>query len=247
MLRILIVSLFYSYCLYAADSRKWTNPEGTKSFDAEYISRNGNEITLKRSDGKEITFNISKLHKDDSRWLNLNHPAGDSGKLQETPEYDAIFDSLKFGDTHEDVIQKLERSAIIVPELQDTLFGRTGLYRTKNKVGGLYCYLFYDFDETGHLYELTMRTEAQPKSQYRTTVRSCWEELPRLISILHGRPAHSGNMAAVSSLKEGDMLGSHVWRMESGGNIILGIAMVEGKYEVAVRFTLEEVEMHPLP
>lgn len=250
MHRISIIALLCSFCLHAADSRKWTNPEGTKSFDAEYVSRDGDEITLKRSDGKEITFNISKLHEDDGRWLNLNYPIGDKGEIREIPDDDAIFDNLKFGDTRDDIMQKLKASTIIEAELEDTFFGRTGLngtYRTKNKVGGLYCYLFYDFDDTGHLRELTMRTEPQPESDYGTTLSSCWEELPKLISILHGRPAHSGNMAASSSLGEGEMLGSHVWRMEGGGNIILGIAKVEGKYEVAVRFTLEEVEMRPVP
>lgn len=250
MLRILIISVLATTCLNAGESRKWTNPEGTKSFEAEYISRNGDEITLRRSDGTEITFDISKLNDDDHRWLNLNHPIGDNGEVQEIPDNDAIFDNLKFGDSREDILKKLKASTIIEAELEDTFFGRTGLngtYRTKNKVGGLYCYLFYDFDNSGHLRELTMRTEPQPESDYGTSVSSCWEELPKLISMLHGRPAHSGDMAPSSSLGEGEMLGSHVWRMEGGGNIILGIAKVEGKYEVAVRFTLEKVEMRPIP
>lgn len=250
MLRISIVSLLCSACLCTAASRKWTNPEGTKSFEAEYVSRNGDEITLKRSDGSEITFNISKLHEDDNRWLNLNHPVGVNGEVQELPDNEAIFDNLKFGDTRDEILQKLKASTIIEAELEETFFGRTGLngtYRTKKKVGGLYCYLFYDFDDSGHLRELTMRTEPQPESDYDTTVASCWEELPNLISMLHGRPIHSGSMAVSSSLGEGEMLGSHVWRIEGGGNVILGIAKVEGKFEVAVRFTLEKIEMRPLP
>ncbi|MGJ8643818.1 MAG: hypothetical protein ACSHX9_10450 [Luteolibacter sp.] len=251
MLRILIISVLATACLYAGESRKWTNPEGTKSFDAEYLSRDGDEITLKRSDGSEIAFDISKLHEDDHRWLNLNHPVGADGAPQEVPDNDAIFDSLKFGDSRELVMEKLKSSKVVkTAEVEETFFGRTGLngtYRTRQKVGGLYCYLFYDFDNAGSLRELTMRTVPQPESEYGLSVSSCWGELPNLISMLHGKPMLEGKIPSASKIDEGAMLGSHAWRMEGGGNVLLGIAKVEGKYEVSVRFTLEKLDIRPSP
>ncbi|MDP4624941.1 MAG: hypothetical protein NWT08_07370 [Akkermansiaceae bacterium] len=250
MLRIPIIALLASVFLQAGDTRNWTNPEGTKTFEAEFTSREGDEITLKRADGSVIAFDISKLHEDDRRWLNLNHPVGADGAPQEVPDNDAIFDDLKFGDSRELVIEKLKTSTVVEAELEETFFGRTGLngtYRTRQKVGGLYCYLFYDFDNAGSLRELTMRTVPQPESEYGSSVSSCWEELPNLISMLHGKPFLAGDIPSASKIEEGAMLGSHAWRIEGGGNVLLGIAKVEGKYEVSVRFTLEKLDLRPTP
>ena len=251
MFRIPIIALVSAAYLHAEESRQWTNPEGTKSFAGEYISHNGEEITLRRSDGSEITFSTSKLHEEDHEWLKSNHPIGADGLPEEVTDNEAIFGDLKFGDSREDVMKKLKESAIIeAGSSESTFFGQTelnGNYRTKNKVGGLFCYLFYDFDQNGHLHELTMRTEPQSESDYETTVNACWEELPKLISMLHGRPMHSGKIPAASTIEDGALLGSHVWRMEGGGNIMLGIANVRGKYEVSVRFTLDKIEMRPTP
>ena len=250
MFRTPIIALVSAASLYAEESRQWTNPEGTQSFAGEYISHDGEQITLKRSDSSEITFAISKLHQQDKDWLQANHPIGANGEPEEPVDNEAIFDNLRFGDTREDVMRKLKDSPIIEANVESTLFGRTGLdgtYRTKNKVGGLFCYLFYNFDDSGHLHELTMRTEPQSESDYGSTVNDCWKELPALISMLHGRPMHSGKLPSASEIGDGELIGSHVWRMEGGGNVMLGVANVQGKYEVSVRFTLDKIEMRPAP
>lgn len=250
MLRISLLTLLATLGSNAGEKRQWTNPEGTKSFEAEYLSSSGNEITLKRTDGKVMTFDISKLHQDDHHWLKTNRPPAGNGATDEMPDDDAIFDKLKFGDSREKVLELLDESTIVEAELEETLFGRTGLdgsYRTHKKVGGLYCYLFYEWDAAGNLRELTLRTEPQPESAYDTTVRACWEALPELISLLHGRPTLTGAMPASGNLEDGGMQGSHIWNIEGGGKVMLGIAKVEGKYEVAVRFTLDEIKLVPMP
>ncbi|MEP2776445.1 MAG: hypothetical protein ABJQ29_05500 [Luteolibacter sp.] len=249
MLRTSLIALLSAACLHAGETRQWSNPEGTKSFDAEYVSRKGDEITLRRN-ASDITFDISKLHADDRKWLNLNHPVAGDAASGPIPDDDAIFDNLKFGDSRETIMEKLKASSIIEAELEETFFSRTGLngtYRTKHKVGGLYCYLFYEWDQAGNLCEFTLRTEPQPQAQYDGSVTSCWEELPNLISQLHGAPINAGTMPSADAIKEGQMQGSHVWNIESGGSVLLGIAKIEGKYEVSVRFTLEKIKMRPTP
>lgn len=250
MLRISLIFLIFSACASAGEVREWTNSEGTKSFDAEFICQEGDNITLKRSDGSEITFDISRLHKDDHKWLKANHRTGGKNANLEISDKDAIFDTLKFGDSRESVMEKLRSSSVVETEIEEAFFARTGLngaYRTKQKIGGLYCYLFYDWDNSGNLTELTLTTEPQPESQYGSSIKSCWDELPALISMLHGLPVLDGDMPVSSKLEEGSMLGSHLWRIEGGGSVLLGIAKVENKYEVSVRFTLEKIDMKPIP
>ena len=76
----------------AEEERKWSNSEGTKHFNAEFIERTDNQVTLLRKDGKKLTFEISKLHKDDQTWLDLTHPL--KGKEQESvPDKKFVFDT----------------------------------------------------------------------------------------------------------------------------------------------------------
>ena len=228
--------------LSAEDSREWKNPSGTKSFAATFVSREGPNITLSKPDGNEITFSIEKLHKDDKLWLNRNHPADGSEPI---PSKHAVFDTLEFGDSRSEVETKLKESKMVGTGIAGTFFGRTGLngvYHTNAKIGGLHCYLFFDWNDSGKLKEITLQTETKKSSQYTKILRPCWNELIGLVSPIHGKPMQEMKIASPDLLSEGQMLATHLWKIETGGTVMLGTSKLNNGYQVVVRFTQEDIK-----
>ena len=243
MLRTLAISLLVCLFSHAGEERRWSNSDGSKHFDAEFVSRKADLITLLRSDGKELTFDISKLHDDDRNWLALNHPP--EGEQPEIlPDERSVFDTLNFGDDRTTVSKKLAASKMVETSVDGIFQGRTGLngiYRTRGEIGGLFCYLFFDWTETGTLKEITLQTEAKSEDEYLTELKPCWTELIDLISPIHGRPSQAGNIASASALSDGQILGSHLWKIEHGGSVLLGTSRDSSGYQVVVRFTQERI------
>jgi hypothetical protein len=250
MYRPVLILLILSCSLFAGEVRIWTSPDGTKTFKAALVSRQNNSITLLREDEKVLSFEISKLHEDDQRWLNLNFPLGKDGHGEAMPEASAVFDTLKFGDSRETVLKKLQASKIVETSVDGMFFGRTGLngtFRTRHKIGGLFCYLFFDWNASGALKELTLQTESKPAELYDATLAPCWTECIDLITTIHGNPVQRGKIPTPHVLEDGQMLASHLWRLDHGGTVMLGIARQGNGYEVAVRFTREKIEANPIP
>ena len=55
---LIIVLLLSSQLVTPGAMRAWRNAEGSKSFQAEYLSSDGARVTLKRRDGRIITLAI---------------------------------------------------------------------------------------------------------------------------------------------------------------------------------------------
>ena len=66
---LLLVLLLSSSLAASAALRTWRNPEGTRSFEAEYLASDGARVTLKRGDGRIITIAMAKLHENDQAWV----------------------------------------------------------------------------------------------------------------------------------------------------------------------------------
>ncbi len=246
MLRpVISILIAVSFPLFAGESRLWRDAEGTRSFEAEFVSRKDGNITLLREDGKELTFDISKLHEENRQWINLNYPVGKDGTGEKMPAPDAVFGTLAFGDSRETVTEKLASSKIVENTVAGTFFGRTGLngiYHTRHKIGGLYCYLFFDWTESGELKEITLQTEGKEAGEYGTVLEPCWKELIELIGPIHGKPIQHMHVPDQDELQDGQMLASHLWRMEQGGTVLLGTCRLGKHYQVVVRFTRENID-----
>ena len=52
-----------------ATSRTWKDTTGKFSIEATFVSKNATSITLKKTDGKEVTLPIAKLSKEDQAWI----------------------------------------------------------------------------------------------------------------------------------------------------------------------------------
>ena len=242
MIRLTISSLFLFLAFASAgETRTWRNQKGTKSFEARFIEQKDDKVTLLRSDGKKITFETAMLHVDDQRWLNKEHPGVDG----QMPDKHAVFDTLKFGDRREAVTAKLKASEMVETSVDGVFLGRTGLngiYRTRQKIGGLYCYLFFNWSETGKLKEITLQTETKKAGDYTTVLQPCWEEMSELITPLHGKPIQKMRITKPEILKDGQMLATHLWKIDHGGTVMLGTSNTDGGYQVVVRFTKDVIE-----
>ncbi len=244
---IISIHLLLAATLMAGETRIWTNSDGTKNFEAEFVSLEKSSVILLRSDGKKLNFDIAMLHKDDRLWLNMNHPV--DGGIP-VPDANAVFDTLKFGDSRDTVTEKLKASKIVETGVAGTFFGRTGLngiYRTKHEIGGIFYFLFFDWDERGGLKEITLQTESKSASEYDSTLKPCWSQLIELITPIHGKPLQDADFPPSSKLGDGQMLASHLWHIETGGSVMLGIAQVGEGYQVAVRFTRKKVPVNRTP
>lgn len=247
-MRFILLLFILSSLAAPAAMRSWRNSEGTKSFKAEYLTSDGARVTLKRSDGRIVTLSISKLHESDRAWVRSNVDPKDIA-ADAPPPKGAAFDQLEFGDDRNTVEAKLKASKLVSAALSETLFGRTGLnglYKTTATIGGLHCYLFFDWHKGGGLREVTLQTQPVTKGQYITSLQGNWSELIDLLSKLHGNPIQGAPFPTSEDLQDGAILGSHLWYTEDGHSVILGTGQEGLGYNVVVRITSERIRPIPI-
>ena len=245
---LLATLLFTSSPLFA---RKWKNVAGDKSFEASYVSNDGKLVTL-RTKKRIITLSIDKLHTEDQAWLSANHPPKpqkqDGEKKNVPAPKGAAFDTLEFGDTRNEVTEKLVKSANVVcgvPEAMLTRVGLNGTFKTKQTIGGLHCHLYFDWDGNAKLKEVTLRTKGKSLDSYSGSLQSNWTELINLLTILHGDALQGAPYPSSADLQDGLILGSHLWRTEDGHSVLLGTGQEGQAYSVVVRITSDRIEANP--
>jgi len=242
--------LFLTITAAHAESRNWRNTDGSKTFPGDYLSHDQRRVTVRRADGRVITFEITRLHADDQAWL-ASRPVKAGSEQSELVAADdsAVFDDLHLGDLHADVRKKLDDSEIVELAVARTFLGRFGLngtYRTRQQVGGQSCLLFFDWtqsEENRRMRELSLQTEPRGGEQYGSRLKTTWQEFTDLLTKLHGAPLQAAEFPKISDLSaDGMFLASHLWRLENGHSALLGSARDLGKYSVVVRFTTDTIE-----
>ena len=228
---LLLLSLL---SLASAESRTWKNADGSRSFPAEFVRQDGNNVILTGADGKQVSVALANLHADDRAWI-ANH--GTHTKLAAYDEK-AVFDTLHFGDNRSVVEKKLRSSKMVELTVDETFLGRFGLngsFRTRRKIGDLACTLSFAWDNDGGMKELSLQTENQASSEFAGPLQSTWTELAKLMTLLHGQPVSAGTYPPVSRLQDGMFLPTHMWKLKSGGSAVLGAAREGALYQVVVR------------
>jgi len=232
----------------SAEVRQWRSADGSRTFDAEFISQDAQSVVLRRAqDHKEVRIPIASLHASDQAWLASEKKAKSTPPSQPARAYDdkAVFDTLHFGDTRAEVEKKLRASRIVGLTVDDAYLGRMGLngsFRTRKTVGGLTCSLSFDWTGEGGLKEVTLQTDPQPKNAYPSTLKSTWEELATLMSTLHGQPLQAGNYPDLSSLKDGMLIPTHLWKISPSGSAMLGASRDGDRYLIVIRLTSRQVQ-----
>ncbi|YCM44104.1 hypothetical protein V2O64_22610 [Verrucomicrobiaceae bacterium 227] len=258
MSKFTIIALL-GLALGSLSAREWRSADGKKSFEASYVSNDGKLVTL-RKENRIVTLSVDKLHEDDQIWINTNHPApaadsgfedGEAGKpavAQPAPK-GAAFDTLEFGDTRKIVLEKLNASPMVDGSIAEVMLARVGLngvYRTKQTIGGLHCHLYFDWDGSNRLKEVTLRTNGKPIDSYSGLLKSNWSQMIELLTMLHGDPINSAGYPSSGDLQDGLILNSHLWRTDDGHSVILGTGQEGNQYSVSVRITVDRIEPVPL-
>jgi len=235
-----------------AESRTWKSADGASSFSGEYVSHTDKQVTIRREDGKVFTVDYAKLHAEDKTWVNAQpvastpKPAAPAKAEPETvTDPNAVFDNLCFGDSIDAVKKKLKESKAVETTLDDTYLGRTGIngvYRTRQKIGGLHCELFFDWSPMETLTEVVVQTQGQQASAYEGNLKETWAQLIELMIALHGKPVQGGIYPSLKQVKDDMFLPTHLWKLQSGGSALLGVSKQGGAYLVVVRLTKEAVE-----
>lgn len=228
-----------------AAPRSWTSVDG-RSVQGEFVKRDASGVTIRRSDRKQVTIPLDKLHGNDRAWLNANHPLPG----QELPAPNTVFDKLEFGDSRSQVYDKLKASKFVELTVAETFLGRSGLngvFRTRHKVGGMDATLFFDWEEDQTLKEVTIQTTALPAGQFKDQLEPAWKDFIELLSSIHGKPIHANPKLDLGVIGDGMMSTTHLWKLDGKGTAMLGAAREGSAYQVAVRFTKEEIEPVPIP
>jgi hypothetical protein len=244
--RILITIIFVSAMPLFAETRAWRSADGGKAIQGEFVKRGISSVTIRRADQKEIAIPFAQLHPDDRAWIDANHPLTKT----KAPAADPVFDELKFGDKRDEVTGKLKASKIVELTVEETFLGRTGLngvFRTREKIGGLDAMLFFDWDDDGGLKEITLQTTAVSAAKFNEQLKPCWKEFIKLLTSLHGQPVNASDSLMLSAIPDGGMAATHMWKLQQTGVALLGAAREGDQYQIAIRFTQKQINPIEIP
>jgi SLA1 homology domain 1, SHD1 len=243
------LAIICSSTLYA-EIRPWKSATGEHTLEAEFIKRDATNVTLRNERGKEITVELAKLHQDETKWLDINHPLAPKSTAAIAQDPSAFFDNLTFKDTRESTLAKLKASKVVEMTTDETFIGRSGLngvFRTRKKIGNLDGFLYFDWNGSGKLAELSLQTETRPESAYKTELEPAWKALIELMDTLYGKAVQRGPLPAPASIADSSLMPSHLWKIETGGSALLGTARDGEKLQIVVRFTEKKVGVVELP
>lgn len=229
-----------------AETRPWRDANGQRAIQGEFVKRDANSVTVRRSDGTSVTIRLDMLFPEDRTWLNANHPQPGA----EATDPSEIFDKLKFGDSREEVQKKLKASRFVEMTVDDTFIGRTGLngvFRTRKKIGGLDASLYFDWTESGLLKEINLQTDPLPESDLETKLVPCWKDFAELLTTLQGQPLVAQKEIRLSSIQDGQLQSTHLWDLEGAGSARLGAARDGTRFQIVVRFTKDKVKPVAVP
>ena len=233
------------------EMRAWKSTDGLRSLTGELVKEDEASITIKTVKGQMITLDRSKLHADELTWLAQQKKAAAPDEADKPGQSSsAMFDTLEFGDSREVVLEKLRASAIVEMAMDETFIGRSGLngiFRTRQKIGKLNAFLYFDWCKKGKLKELNLQTEPLAAPFYSTDLELSWTEFVKLLSTLYGQPVQQGPMAKITHLTDGSFVPSHLWNLEGGGGALLGTAQDGKKYQLVVRFKETKPRMVEIP
>jgi hypothetical protein len=249
MFRLLLI-LACSILPLAAAPRVWKDPDSPKTIQGTFVSRDAKNVTIRRTDGRVFSMDLKKLHPDDRQWLAANHPLPSTLPAAPVADNTAVFDTLHFGDSRKEVLAKLKASELVELGVDETYLGRLGLngtFQTRKDIGGLRCLLFFDWSEAGTMSELSLQTSPLAAASYPTRIKSCWEQLIKLLTTLYGHPLQNAKYPALEELSDGTFLATHLWRLEGGGSILLGTACENGSFTTVVRFTQQDFAPVKIP
>ncbi len=158
-----------------------------------------------------------------------------------------VYEDLEYGDTKQEVTDKLMACTRVENTVPKTMFGRVGLngtFRIKKDLNGVNFALFFDWNENQELNEITLRSDAIDQSQFNSTLRQAFKRANRLITEVYGPAVMTNPMPNSDQIDDGTILNSHLWHV-GDGTLLMGIAKEQGKLHLSIRFLEKHID--PVP
>ncbi len=152
-----------------------------------------------------------------------------------------LIGGIKYGDSEEVVIKKLDQSGLAKAQIDKSMFARTGIngaYETTNSLKGMRFKLFFDWNRFGSdksLNQITFRSSPIQVGAYNSILKSAWVYAQNLLSSMYGKPTNEGDFPKLTKLSESGIMYSHEWRT-SDGYVYLGIGKQNAKLNLSIGF-----------
>ena len=161
-----------------------------------------------------------------------------------------VYDTLEFGDSRETVTKKLQASSMVDQKMDSTFFGRTGLngvFKCKAKLAGLSYHLYFNWNDSGGLEEITLRSGELSMEEFNGSLKEAWIEANKLFTKVYSYPAQAADYPKQNDFKGHDMLITHLWHKGAGQSILIGPGINKGKCFLAIRFVNKSIKPVRIP
>ena len=239
MIRILSFLFFCAGTLIVsanAEMREWVNAEGTRKIKGEFVKLEGDQLTLKKPDGKEMTFSTSFLQKEDRELAEKESkkPKTELPKLIGARGKQA-FDSVDFGGTPDETAAALRKSGRVVSS------GGTAEFFGQKIEGSDFVAKIDDTEcklepvyKGGVLDEVHIYGEPYPESK-RDAMRSKWAETKMVLIGTFGPASEEFLFPKLGEMEDNANGMTHSWMLSGGRRLDLAIRKTGSAYSVTMR------------
>ncbi len=147
--------------------------------------------------------------------------------------------NINYGETRDIVTNKLTKSKAVKATVPESMIARVGLngsFSTTRELAGLKFALYFDWNDSSGLKEITYRSDALPNSSYDQRLKSTWDYAINLISAIYGKASNAGEYPKRSEITKGSIQFSHEWKTRNG-YIYLGIGQETKDYSLNITFS----------
>ena len=155
-----------------------------------------------------------------------------------------VYEDLEYGDTKQEVTDKLMACNRVENTVPKTMFGRVGLngtFRIKKALNGVNFSIFFDWNEHDKLKEISLRSDAIDQEKYSSTLRELFKKANRLITEIYGPAIMANPMPKNTQIGDGTILNSHLWHIGEG-TLLMGIAKEHGNLHLSISFLEKRIE-----
>ena len=227
----LIAALFCFVAIPAlatSEVRDWKSADGKRTIKAELVEQNGENVKLKRADGKVFLFPRKLLSEDDQGYLDALIEEKLQAKRMENSKFLRVFQKLQFGNTPEQVANVMKNAPGIeggVNEFFKNRMGMNGIFFVK--IDGVRYDFFFEFGDNDRLKEISLRSSAFNRSQYRGKLQNNWRKLRSALVASLGSPAMSTELPAPEKLEVNMAQSTDIWD-KFGRGYYLGVGNADG-------------------
>ncbi|MEM6911937.1 MAG: hypothetical protein AAF555_10200 [Verrucomicrobiota bacterium] len=247
-----------------AEPQEWFNADRSQSFIAEWIALEGQEVTLRRSNGATVTLALerfsptcqsklkelaaSPLPSGSERMARLaaiENSASAGLPSSRRASLAKLLQSFPLGTSQNKILKAANRSTLLMPVDSDVVvFGTTSRDGYQTRVGGQPFHLTFEFAQ-GLLVEVTLQSPAMEKSLFSTQAKTLCASLREQIATQVGPPSYPAAYPPLRFLQEGHYVSHAVWEkpQKNWGHLFVGVGLENGQVHCLLRHREEPFAM----